>query len=155
MIDYRSEDFCGDQPYHLILVLVAHRSVFAYRQALSATVVTVASAGVRAGTAASRDDRGSPAGSLIAGWECLPSRTDRRSSSRWRTCASRGEVSIHIDRTFGLDDVPEALAYVGEGRSLGKSVVIVNSPNATSTSITPTCAIESSEAARRARRPTD
>jgi NADPH:quinone reductase-like Zn-dependent oxidoreductase len=34
-----------------------------------------------------------------------------------------GNVTIHIDRTFGLDDVPEALAYVGEGRALGKVVV--------------------------------
>ncbi len=36
VIDYRSEDFTRpDQPYHLILDLVAHRSVFAYRRALS------------------------------------------------------------------------------------------------------------------------
>jgi NADPH-dependent curcumin reductase CurA len=32
-------------------------------------------------------------------------------------------VTIHIDRTFGLDEVPEALTYVGEGRALGKAVV--------------------------------
>ena len=36
VIDYRSEDFTrGDQPYDLILDLVAHRSVFAYRRALA------------------------------------------------------------------------------------------------------------------------
>lgn len=34
-----------------------------------------------------------------------------------------GDVTIHIDRTFGLGEVPEALAYVGEGRALGKVVV--------------------------------
>jgi NADPH:quinone reductase-like Zn-dependent oxidoreductase len=34
-----------------------------------------------------------------------------------------GDVSIHIDRTFGLDDVPEAVAYVGQGRALGKIVI--------------------------------
>ena len=34
-----------------------------------------------------------------------------------------GEIAIHVDRTFGLDDVAEALAYVGEGRALGKVVV--------------------------------
>jgi NADPH:quinone reductase-like Zn-dependent oxidoreductase len=37
-----------------------------------------------------------------------------------------GDVSIHVDRTFGLDDVPEALAHVGEGRALGKVVVTMN-----------------------------
>jgi NADPH:quinone reductase-like Zn-dependent oxidoreductase len=36
------------------------------------------------------------------------------------------EVAIHIDRTFTLDEVPEALARVGEGRALGKVVVRVN-----------------------------
>ena len=36
VIDYRSEDFTrGDEPYDLILDLVAHRSVFAYRRALA------------------------------------------------------------------------------------------------------------------------
>ena len=32
-----------------------------------------------------------------------------------------GEVGIHIDRTFGLDDVPDALAYVGEGHASARS----------------------------------
>ena len=34
-----------------------------------------------------------------------------------------GEVRIRIDRTYGLNDVPDALAYVGEGRALGKVVI--------------------------------
>jgi NADPH:quinone reductase-like Zn-dependent oxidoreductase len=37
-----------------------------------------------------------------------------------------GAVAIHIDRTFGLDDVPAALTDVGNGRALGKVVVIVS-----------------------------
>jgi NADPH:quinone reductase-like Zn-dependent oxidoreductase len=36
-----------------------------------------------------------------------------------------GDLDIHIDRTFTLDEVPEALARVGEGRTLGKVVVSV------------------------------
>ena len=36
MIDYRRDDFTRDhEPYDLILDLVAHRSVFAYRRALA------------------------------------------------------------------------------------------------------------------------
>ena len=38
----------------------------------------------------------------------------------------RGGVRIHIDRSFTLDDVPAALAHVGEGRALGKVVVEVS-----------------------------
>ena len=34
-----------------------------------------------------------------------------------------GEVAIHVDRTFTLDETAEALAHVGEGRALGKVVV--------------------------------
>jgi NADPH:quinone reductase-like Zn-dependent oxidoreductase len=37
-------------------------------------------------------------------------------------CAA-GKVRIHIDRTFTLDEVPAALAHVGEGRALGKVVI--------------------------------
>ena len=36
-----------------------------------------------------------------------------------------GEIGIHVDRTFGLDEVPQALAHVGEGRALGKVVIAV------------------------------
>ena len=34
-----------------------------------------------------------------------------------------GEVTIHVERVFTLDEVPDALAHVGEGRALGKVVV--------------------------------
>ena len=37
-----------------------------------------------------------------------------------------GNVAIHIDRTYGLDEVPDALAYVGQGRALGKVVVMID-----------------------------
>jgi len=37
--------------------------------------------------------------------------------------AVAGDIGIHIDRTFGLEEVPQALRYVGEGLALGKVVV--------------------------------
>ncbi|WP_433169725.1 zinc-binding dehydrogenase [Kribbella sp. CA-247076] len=37
-----------------------------------------------------------------------------------------GELAIHIDRTFALDEVSAALTHVGEGRALGKVVVSVS-----------------------------
>jgi NADPH:quinone reductase-like Zn-dependent oxidoreductase len=37
-------------------------------------------------------------------------------------CVAR-DICIHIDRTFALDDISEALRYVGEGRAHGKVVV--------------------------------
>jgi NADPH:quinone reductase-like Zn-dependent oxidoreductase len=41
-------------------------------------------------------------------------------------CVS-GDVRICIDRTFTLDEVPDALAYHGEGRARGKVVVVPGS----------------------------
>jgi hypothetical protein len=35
-----------------------------------------------------------------------------------------GDVRISIDRTFTLDEVPQALAYHGEGNALGKVIVV-------------------------------
>ena len=37
-----------------------------------------------------------------------------------------GQVGIHIDRTLGLDEVPDALRYIGEGRALGKVVIEIH-----------------------------
>jgi hypothetical protein len=34
-----------------------------------------------------------------------------------------GDIGIHIDRTFRLDEVPDALRYVGVGLAHGKVVV--------------------------------
>jgi NADPH:quinone reductase-like Zn-dependent oxidoreductase len=124
VIDYRSEDFTrGGDPYDLILDLVAHRSVFAYRRALArggryrcvggtvrallrVTTVGWVSArltGRRMGVLAVKEG---PAHFTPLADLCLA-----------------GEVKVHIDRTFGLDGVPDALAHVGEGKALGKVVV--------------------------------
>ncbi|HET6918634.1 MAG TPA: NAD(P)-dependent alcohol dehydrogenase [Jiangellaceae bacterium] len=127
VIDYHSEDFTRHaQPYDLILDLVAHRSVFAYRRALA------------------RDGRYRCVGGSVpallrvvtVGW--LAGRlTHRRMGllavkegpAHFEPLADlciAGDVSIHVDRTFGLHDVPEALACVGEGRAVGKVVVTMN-----------------------------
>lgn len=124
VIDYRREDFTErGSRYDLVLDLVARRSVLACRRALApggryrcvggsvpallrvATVGTVAGmlTGRRLGVLAVKEG---------------PSHFEPLAE----LCLS-GEVGIHIDRTFGLDEVPEALAHVGEGRALGKVVV--------------------------------
>jgi NADPH:quinone reductase-like Zn-dependent oxidoreductase len=105
VIDYSSEDFTRpDERYDLILDLVAHRSALL-------RVVTI-------GWIAGRLTRRRLG--LLAVKEG-PAHFERLAD----LCIA-GDVSIHVDRTFGLDEVAEALAYVGEGRSLGKVVVTVN-----------------------------
>jgi NADPH:quinone reductase-like Zn-dependent oxidoreductase len=126
VIDYRSEDFTrGDQPYDLVLDLVAHRSVFAYRRALApGGRYRCVGGSVRAllrvltvGWAAARlTGRRMGVLAVSEGPDAFGPLAD--------LCLA-GEVGIHIDRTFGLDAVPAALAHVGEGRALGKVVVAV------------------------------
>jgi NADPH:quinone reductase-like Zn-dependent oxidoreductase len=129
VIDYRSEDFTrlagGAAPYDVILDLVATKSVFAFRRALAPggryrcvggpvrALLRILTVGWVAGRVTGRrigvlavklgPDHFAPLAELCA----------------------RGDVAIHVDRTFALDEVPEALAHVGEGRALGKVVVTV------------------------------
>ena len=124
-VDYRRDDFTRTtQPYDLILDLVAHRSVFAYRRAL-ATGGTYRCVGgsvpallrvVTLGWAVGRLT-GRSMGVLLV----------KQGPAHFEPLAElcvTGDVRIHIDSTFGLDEVPAALAQVGEGRALGKVVVI-------------------------------
>lgn len=125
VIDYRSEDFTRRGKYDLILDLVAHRSVFAYRRALAPGGRYLCVGGsvrsllriVTIGAAASRIT-GRRMGLLVV----KPG--PKHFEPLAELCVS-GDVAIHIDRTFALDEVPEALARVGEGRALGKVVVEV------------------------------
>ena len=127
VIDYREEDFTQSElPYDLILDLVATRSVFAYRRALAPggryrcvggpvrALVQVMTVGWVAGRLTNRR-----MGVLAV----------RQGPAHFEPLAElciAGEVAIHIDRTYGLDEVPDALAYVGQGRALGKVVVTID-----------------------------
>jgi NADPH:quinone reductase-like Zn-dependent oxidoreductase len=123
-IDYRRDDFTRmSQRYDLILDLVAHRSVFAYRRALAPRgTYRCVGGSVRSlmrvltvGWAASRLT-GRSMGVLVV--RMGPSHFEPLAD----LCVS-GDVKIHIDRTFTLEEVPAALAHVGEGRALGKVVI--------------------------------
>lgn len=125
VIDYRRDDFTrSTQPYDLILDLVAHRSVFAYRRALArggryrcvggsvGTMLRVLTVGAVAGVLTGRSIG-------VLGVNEGPRHFDPLA----RLCVS-GEVQSHIDRTYPLEAVPAALAHVGEGHALGKVVVV-------------------------------
>jgi len=123
VIDYRSQDFTRCGPFDLILDLVAHRSVFAYRRALAAagryrcvggtvrSLLRVLTAGWVIGRVTGRD-----IGVLVVteGPAHFTGLADR--------CVA-GDVAIHVDHIYPLAEVAQALAHVGEGRALGKVVV--------------------------------
>ncbi len=127
VIDYRQEDFTTTtRPYDLVLDMVAHRSVFAYRRALALhgtyrcvggsvpAVLRVLTAGWVVGRITGRSIGVLAVNEGPAHFEPLAA-----------LCVT-GELRIPIDRTFTLDEVPAALAQVGEGHALGKVVVSIS-----------------------------
>ncbi len=125
VLDYEREDFTRDrEPFDLVLDLVAHRSVFAYRRSLVRggryrcvggsvpTLLRVLTAGVVVGAATGRS-----LGVLAV------AQGPEHFGPLAALCAT-GEVSTHVDRVVGLDGVADALALVGSGRALGKVVVV-------------------------------
>jgi NADPH:quinone reductase-like Zn-dependent oxidoreductase len=126
VIDYRNKDFTRGEPYDLVLDLVAHRSVFAYRRALA-----------RGGRYLCVGGTSRALLRIVTGGFLLGRLTGRRigvlvvkfGPGSFEPLAERcvsGDVQIHIDRTFTLDEVPQAMARVGEGRALGKVVVQID-----------------------------
>lgn len=123
VIDYRADDFTRTGPYDLIIDLVAQRSVFAYRRALAPggtylivggttrALLRVMTVGALIGTMTGR---------------YLGVLAVKPGPAQFSPLADRcieGDVHIHIDRVFPLEQVPEALIYVGDGHALGKVVV--------------------------------
>lgn len=124
VIDHRREDFTrGHEPYDLVLDLVAHPSVLACRRALAPggryrwvggpvrSLLRVVTVGAAAGLVTGRR-----LGVLVV----------REGPPHFEPLADRcvaGSVAVHVDRTVALEEVPEALAYVGDGHARGKVVV--------------------------------
>ena len=127
VVDYRVEDFTRrDARYDLILDLVAHRSVFAYRRALDRDgryrcVGGSVRALLRVVTIGSLAGRLTHRSLGVLAVKLGPAHFERVAE----LCVA-GDIAIRIDRTFPLEDVPAALAYVGEGHALGKVVVAQN-----------------------------
>jgi NADPH:quinone reductase-like Zn-dependent oxidoreductase len=124
VIDYAGEDFTRPaEPYDLVLDLVAHHSPFACRRALAPrgryccvggpvrTLVAIMTIGSIIGGVTRRR-----LGVLVVaqGPMRFTPLTD---------LGVAGDIGIPIDRRFGLDDVPQALRYLGEGLAHGKLAV--------------------------------
>ena len=123
-IDYTREDFTRNRKqYDLILDLIAHRSVFAYRRALrpGGTYFFV---GGSVGVIFQILLLG-PWISRISGRNIrmLTVPQNRKDLVAITELCESGVVAPVIDRVYPFSEVPEALRYVGEGRAKGKVVI--------------------------------
>ncbi len=120
VIDYKLTDFTRtDQQYDRILDLIALRSAASCRSVLAPGGRYVCVGGSVASML-----RVTFAGLATKGRTQVLVVNQGPSHFAWVAdlCVD-GSVAIHIDREFGLDEVPDALAHHGEGRALGKVVV--------------------------------
>lgn len=125
VIDHATDDFTRRGPFDLVLDLVAHRSVLAYRRALAPggryrcvggtarSLLRVLTAGALVGAASGRS------------LGVLAVREGPEHFAPMTAKVLAGEVAVHVDRVHGLEETAEALARVGAGASLGKVVVEV------------------------------
>jgi len=132
VIDYTREDFTKNgKQYDMILDVIAHRSVFAYKRALRPN----GSCFMVGGSVATmfqilllgpwiRRTTGKNLRLLVV----LPNREDLVFITE---LYEAGKVVPVIDRRYLLSEVPEALRYLGEGRAKGKVVITLESNNKT------------------------
>jgi NADPH:quinone reductase-like Zn-dependent oxidoreductase len=129
VIDYTQEDFTrSGQRYDLILEMAGNRSLSDLRRALSpkGTLVLVGGSGGRWFMGTGRTLRAvlvSPfVGQRLRSFFSKPKRTDL---VVLKELIEAGKVTPVIDRTFPLSETPEAVRYVGERSTQGKTVITV------------------------------
>lgn len=130
LIDYRAEDFTrSGNRYDLILDLIAHRSVFASRRALAPGgryYLVGGSVSVMLQVL------------LFGGWigrsvdqalKVLFVPQNRKDLTSITELCVSGEVTPVIDRVYSLDETPQAMRRVAEGRAKGKVVISLEQPS--------------------------
>src|SRR5215212_5191811 len=126
VIDYTREDFTKNgKQYDLILDIVAHRSVFAYKRALRSngryflaggsvpTMLQILFLGPLIRVTTGKRVR------------ILVVRSNLEDMVYVTELYEAGKVTPVIDKTYPLSEIPEAIGYVGDGRAQGKVVITV------------------------------
>lgn len=127
VIDYTRQDFTkAGQQYDLILDVIAHRSIFAYKRALKHNGRYLAVGGAVA-TGLQVLLLG-PLIRRITGKRIgvLAVQRSRKALVAITDLCAAGKVVAHIDRCYPLNEVPQALRHLGEGHPKGKIVINVD-----------------------------
>lgn len=125
VIDYKHEDFTRNgQKYDLIIDAQGHHSIFDYRRALNSNGVYVIHGG-----GSSTINQIIFLGPLLSLFGSRKHGILMHKPNKGLDVMSEllisGKVDPVIDKTFSLDEVPEAMRYYGEGKTRGKIVISV------------------------------
>lgn len=130
VVDYTQEDFTqtGDARYDVLIDNVGNRHLSECRRALSSEGVYVMIGGPKGRWLA-------PVPRLIRAvvsfkfvgqkFRFFVARSNKADLTHLKELIESGSVMSVIDRQYSLSEVPEALRYLGEGHSRGKSVITV------------------------------
>jgi NADPH:quinone reductase-like Zn-dependent oxidoreductase len=127
VIDYKKEDYTKNgKQYNLIIDLMAHRSVFAYKRALAPN-----GAFTMVGGAVRRMFQTAIIGSLISKFSnkklgLLIHNPCRENLEKLKELFEEGKIKSVIDQTYSLKEIPTALQRLGEGGALGKLIIRIN-----------------------------
>jgi NADPH:quinone reductase-like Zn-dependent oxidoreductase len=122
VVDYGKEDFTrADRRYDLIFDLVGNHPVSACRRALNERGRLVASSGPMVRMLLGL------ASNLVSTqpFVSLLNKPDKVDLATLGELVEAGKVKPVIDRRYTLGEVPEAMRYLGLGRSRGKSVILL------------------------------
>jgi NADPH:quinone reductase-like Zn-dependent oxidoreductase len=132
VIDYTKEDFAdGRRRYDVIIDIAGNRSLSQLRRALTPRGTLVIAGGEDAGNwLGVRRQLRATALSPFVGQKLGFFISQERSQDleELRKLLDTGAVRPVVDRTFALDEVPDAIRYLKAGRARGKIVITVDSP---------------------------
>jgi len=130
VIDYEKENFTQNgKHYDLILDLMGHHSIFSYQKRLKK-----AGRYVMVGGASRLILQTITLGSLISMFSkksmTLLMHEPMKGIDKLKELIAENKLKVVIDKCFNLEQVPEAMTYFGERRSLGKVVIITEQQEA-------------------------
>ena len=125
VIDYTQENFTeNDQQYDLIFAANGYHPLSAYKRALTPEGVYVMAGGTtkQIFSAMLLGSLMSTKGKKMGGVSAKPNQADL---NFMKELLEKGDIKSVVDKTFKLDDIAQALDYIGEGHARGKVVVTI------------------------------
>ncbi len=130
VIDYTREDFIdGEQRYDFILDNVGNHSLSDTRRVLKPTGTLLANGARVSGWLGGLDYFAAAfASSLFVSQQGRPfvSTSNPEDLAALKELAEAGKITPILDRTYPLNDAPDAVAHVGEGHAQGKTIITVD-----------------------------